>query len=94
MRIKEHEKEILREAVREHDPDAKVYLFGSRTDDNARGGDIDILVLSQRLTFRDKLRIKARIFESLEDQTIHMVLGRDTSDPFVRVALEKGILLS
>ncbi len=94
MRIKEHEKEILREAVRERDPDAKVYLFGSRTDDNARGGDIDILVLSQRLTFRDKLRIKARIFESLEDQTIHMVLGRDTTDPFVRVALNKGILLS
>ena len=68
-------------------------LFGY-LDKISQGETIVILVLSQRLTFQDKLRIKARIFESLEDQTIHMVLGRDTTDPFVRVALEKGILLS
>ncbi len=93
MRIKEDERKILKESVQERDPNAKVYLFGSRTDDDAKGGDIDILVLSQSLTFQDKLKIKARIFEFLEDQTIHMVIGRDTADPFVRVALNQGILL-
>ncbi len=93
MRIKEDEREILRESVRERDPDAMVYLFGSRADDKAKGGDIDILVLSQRLTLKDKLKIKARIFEFLEDQAIHLVIGRDTADPFVRAALNEGILL-
>ncbi len=93
MRIKENERKILKESVKERDPDAKVYLFGSRTDDNKKGGDIDILALSQRLTFADKLKIKARIFQSLEDQSIHLVIGRDTTDPFVKIALHEGVLL-
>ena len=93
MRIKEDEREILRQSVKERDPDAKVYLFGSRADDRAKGGDIDILILSRRLTFQDKLRIKARIFERLENQKIHLVISRDTADPFVRIALNQGVLL-
>ena len=93
MRIKEDERRILKVSVRERDPDAKVYLFGSRTDDDAKGGDIDILVLSQCLTFQDKLKIKARILEFIEDQSIHLVIGRDTADPFVKIALNQGILL-
>ena len=93
MRIREDERRILKESVRERDPDAKVYLFGSRADDNAKGGDIDILVLSQHLTFQDKLKIKARIFEFIEDQSIHLVIGRDMADPFVKIALNQGILL-
>ncbi len=93
MRIKEHEKKILKQSVKEHDPNAEIYLFGSRADDEAKGGDIDILVISGSLTFQDKLKIKARIFECLEDQTIHLVIGRDTTDPFVKIARHKGILL-
>jgi predicted nucleotidyltransferase len=75
------------------DPDAEIYLFGSRTNDQAKGGDIDILVLSQRLTFKDQIKIKARIFKSLEEQAIHLVIARDMTDPFVRVALNEGVPL-
>lgn len=93
MRIKKAEIKILKESVRESDPDAEIYLFGSRTNDQARGGDIDILVLSQRLTFKDQIKIKARIFKSLEEQAIHLVIARDMTDPFVRVALNEGVPL-
>jgi len=93
MRIKEDEIRVLKDAVRERDPDAELYLFGSRANDQARGGDIDILILSQRLTFKDKMKIKGRIFEFLEDQMVHLVIARDTVDPFVRVALDKGVPL-
>ena len=93
MRIKENEIRVLKDAVRERDPDAELYLFGSRANDQARGGDIDILILSQRLTFKDKMKIKGRIFEFLEDQMVHLVIARDTVDPFVRVALDKGVPL-
>jgi len=93
MRIKKNEIKILKESVRKSDPEAEIYLFGSRTNDQARGGDIDILVLSQRLTFKDQIKIKARIFKSLEEQAIHLVIARDMTDPFVRVALNEGIPL-
>ncbi len=93
MRIKKAEIKILKESVRERDPDAEIYLFGSRTNDQAKGGDIDILVLSQRLTFKDQINIKARIFKSLEEQAIHLVIARDMTDPFVRVALNEGVPL-
>ena len=93
MRIKKDEIKILKDSVRESDPDAEIYLFGSRTNDLAKGGDIDILVLSQRLTFKDQIKIKARIFKSLEEQAVHLVIAGDVTDPFVRVALNEGIPL-
>jgi uncharacterized protein len=93
MRLKPEEISTITTAVHEHDPQARVYLFGSRTDDSARGGDIDILVLSDHLTFKDKLKIKARIFESMEEQKLDILISPDTSDPFVRLAEENGVLL-
>jgi predicted nucleotidyltransferase len=43
MRITEHEKNVIVDAVKSADPNAKVWLFGSRVDDSKKGGDIDIL---------------------------------------------------
>ncbi len=93
MRLQSDEIIAITSAVYERDPVAKIYLFGSRTDDHASGGDIDILVLSSCLTFQDKLKIKARIFESLEEQKMDILIAPDTSDPFVKMAKEKGVLL-
>ncbi|MFO8089702.1 MAG: nucleotidyltransferase domain-containing protein [Desulfatiglandaceae bacterium] len=93
MRLTSHEKESIKKAVAEKDPGAVIYLFGSRVDDRARGGDIDILVLSNHLTLADKLSIKARIFEILEEQKLDMIIARDTNDPFVKSAVESGARL-
>ena len=50
MRLAPNEHEMIRAAIHQQDALAAVYLFGSRADDRARGGDIDLLVLSQKLT--------------------------------------------
>ena len=93
MRLNPKEIRIITSAVLEQDPLARIYLFGSRVDDNARGGDIDILVLSGSLTFEDKLKIKAKIFESMEDQKLDILISSDITDPFVRLSKENGVLL-
>jgi predicted nucleotidyltransferase len=49
MRLKPEEITILKEAVLRFDPNSRVFLFGSRVDSSKKGGDIDLLVLSNSL---------------------------------------------
>ena len=48
MRLADNEQSAIREAICKVDSEAAVYLFGSRVDDAAKGGDIDLLVLSKK----------------------------------------------
>jgi predicted nucleotidyltransferase len=49
MRLSPEQKEVLLKIVREHlGQNSDVYLFGSRLDDAATGGDVDILVEVER----------------------------------------------
>ena len=79
--------------IGELDPNAKIYLFGSRADPNKKGGDIDLLIFSQLLSNSDKISILVRIFDKIEEQKIDMIIAKNTADPFVRLALKTGIEL-
>ena len=48
MRLSSDEKSAVVNAIACFDPEAKIYLFGSRVDDSQKGGDIDILSYSTR----------------------------------------------
>jgi len=74
-------------------PDAKVYLFGSRVDDSAKGGDIDLLVFSDKITYEDKLAVKKAIFSCLDEQKIDLVVTKDGGEPFVQMVLDQGVQL-
>lgn len=93
IRLDDKEQEAIKSAILEYDPEANIYLFGSRTDPNKRGGDIDILIISKILTKSDKIPILCKIFETIEEQKIDFVFAKDTLDPFVRLALKTGIRL-
>jgi len=93
MRLSSDEKSAIIQAVERLDPGAGIYLFGSRVDDTKKGGDIDILIFSDRLTFEDKLEIKAYLFERIEEQKIDLIISQDESDPFIRMALKQGVRL-
>ena len=50
--------QIRRAAARIFGADVQVYLFGSRTDDTARGGDIDLLIdtpRAERMNYDNKI---------------------------------------
>ena len=93
MRLDEKELEAITSSIKEIDPNAAVYLFGSRTDPQKRGGDIDILIISQHITPSDKPVLLRKIFEKIEEQKIDLVIKQDTSDPFVEYILKTAIQL-
>ena len=93
MRLKDFEKIAIVSTVKCLDNDASVYLFGSRVDDTKKGGDIDLLVLSDRLVSDDKRIIKMKLYDLLGEQKIDLLIAADDSDPFVKLALVTGVKL-
>ncbi len=83
MRLSERDVQVIKEAVsRWFGPNSRVYLFGSRVDDQRRGGDIDLYVttnLSAEDANRAKIQAITDIQLALGDQKIDMVVS-----PFVR----------
>ena len=93
MRISLQERDAIKESVHGRDPNAQVYLFGSRVDDTKQGGDIDLLILSRTIEPGDKSSIRRDICEKIGWQKIDIVIAKDTTEAFVRIALAEGILL-
>lgn len=93
MRLHPQEVEIIKEAVLRLDPQARVFLFGSRADPARKGGDIDLLILSSSLKNMDTVKILKRIYEKMDEQKIDILIASETKDPFVQIALEKGVEL-
>lgn len=91
MRLTEVETQAIKDAVYKLDSVAKVFLFGSRAHEKKRGGDIDLLILSQNLSQRDILKIKTSLWDKLGEQKIDIVLAKDDSQPFTKIALKEGI---
>ena len=93
MRLKETEQNAIRSTIANLDQDASVYLFGSRVDESKKGGDIDLLIMSDKLTRTDKRTIKIKLYDLIGEQKIDIVLASDDSDPFVKLALEGAVKL-
>jgi len=94
MRLTTHEVDSIKTAVRASLPEAKVFLFGSRTDDSKRGGDIDLLILNSTEVERKVVRrIKVDLIMSIGDQKIDIVAEANIEDPFVQFVLPDAIEL-
>jgi predicted nucleotidyltransferase len=93
MRITDFERTAIVNAVRQFDANAPIWLFGSRTDDRKKGGDIDIAVLSNNIGVMEKIKIRQSITDSIGDQKIDIVVSKDGSDPFFHLAVKTGITL-
>ena len=94
VRLSNKEREVIRTIIKESDPTAQIYLFGSRTDITKKGGgDIDLLILSSTLRGRDKRKIRIDLCSHLGEQKFDIIIAKDNSTPFVRIALEGGVEL-
>lgn len=96
MRLTEKEKTTLISEIQKADPQAVIYLFGSRTQDHLKGGDIDLLVLSTKIDFSAKIEILGRIKLKLGEQKIDLKIispEKSASDPFTQSLLPGAIRL-
>lgn len=78
---------------------AWLYLYGSRTDDQLKGGDIDLLLLVDKTNkdiFDNKYKLLAKIKEYIGDQKIDLLIIDKNSikkDLFASSVIIKAILL-
>ena len=95
MRLSVDEARAIREEVRKFDPEAEIFLHGSRTNDSDRGGDIDLLVVSDKLGFRELLRLRMAILDRIGWQQLDLVLRRrdQLNEPLATMARGTGVKL-
>ncbi|RKT45755.1 nucleotidyltransferase family protein [Thiocapsa rosea] len=72
-----------------------VYLFGSRLDDRARGGDFDLLIeTTQGLTLLERARLKLELEEGLGLPVDVISRARNAEPtPFQRIARASAVRL-
>lgn len=96
MRLTSRQIQIIKEEVCTlFGPDAGVWLFGSRVDDNAKGGDIDLMIeadLDPEEALKKELRLYSRLIRRLGDQRIDIIIHRTAAprQPIHSVAITTG----
>ena len=100
MRLTEQQQEIIRQVLLKHfGKGSELRLFGSRADDNARGGDIDLYIEPELRAADDiveaKLNALVELHLALGEQKIDLVINRKSGTvlPIYKIAKETGIRL-
>ncbi|KEI70748.1 nucleotidyltransferase family protein [Endozoicomonas elysicola] len=93
MRLTLKEQEAIRTVIYQADSEAQIWLFGSRANNEAKGGDIDLLIISKTLGLKDRTRIRLALYDLIGEQKIDLVIAGDDTDPFTRIALAEGVQL-
>ena len=95
MRLSNKYVEVIKKYFNEFFKNGEIYLFGSRVDDNKKGGDIDLyLVLDEHKNlFEKKIKFLSRIKKELGEQKIDIVFNIDSNRLIEKEALRWGIKL-
>lgn len=79
MRLKQYEVDTIKTNFINTFQEGEVFLFGSRTNDSKRGGDIDLFleVVNRTDLFEKKIKFLAKLKRALGDQKIDIVFNED-----------------
>ncbi len=99
MRLSTYEIGSITKTFKEIFKDGKIYLFGSRVDDDKRGGDIDLYIqLNYPLDTKERLSKKSQFRIKLEDkigeQKIDIIISTDKTRDIEKIAIRDGIMLN
>ena len=96
MRLSYGEQEAILKSFYEVFGEGKIYLFGSRVDDEAKGGDIDLYIVPKN---RDELARKKIDFllslkNKIGEQKIDVLIAQDQNRMVEQEAIYKGVALN
>ncbi|WP_457563846.1 nucleotidyltransferase domain-containing protein [Caminibacter pacificus] len=90
MRLNQKYLQTIKQAFKETFKKGEVYLFGSRVDKEKKGGDIDLYLIVDEPTLKNKLKFLAKIKKILGDQKIDVVFQKDKNRLIEKEALKWG----
>ncbi len=93
MRLKSWEIEVIKNnAKKVFGNDVIVKLFGSRIDDNKRGGDIDLYIITKNNSFEKQRKFWSLLQIELGEQKIDIIYNENKNREIEKVA-NQGIIL-
>jgi predicted nucleotidyltransferase len=95
MRLSEHTKTSIIAVFEQIFQKGDIYLFGSRVDDQQKGGDIDLLVVPKSLDnmANKKIAFLVLLKQMIGEQKIDVVIDRGENRLIDRIAKQQGVLL-
>jgi len=96
MRLSNQTILILKETISRYINNPKIILFGSRVDDNKKGGDIDILVeTDENIMMKTEIKILAECEIKGIDRKIDMIFKTPfkKEQSIFKTAINEGIVL-
>ncbi len=79
MRLSPRQKKALEKAI--ENVKGEIFLFGSRVNNQKRGGDIDILIFSEEDPYRLSLDVSVNFFKECEEKIDVIVLNPNKLTP-------------
>ena len=95
MRLQKVIIDKIKEAIYDSFGNVNIYLFGSRTDDMKKGGDIDIAIdvdLTTSQFHKNKIKFLVNLFKKDFDLKIDIV-NYNTKDSLLKKQIEKNAIL-
>ena len=90
MRLNEREIFAIKTAFKEVFKNGKIYLFGSRVNDNLKGGDIDLFIESKEANLEKKIKFLVALKNKIGDRKIDVIVNKKG---LIEKNAKKGILL-
>jgi len=95
MRLTRQEISAIKESFSDIFGDGKILLFGSRTDEKKKGGDIDLFINPDDKTdlYDKKIKFLVEVQKKIGIQKIDIVFHENEDRPIEREALKSGVKL-
>lgn len=94
VRLTSEQSHLIKDVIhRRFGERSRIWLFGSRTDDGASGGDIDLYIEPDTIGGENLYLIQLETKQELEKRLRHavdLVIRRDAENAFMRAAKREG----